>query len=110
MVDLPPAATKQRTSADRLFDHLVGTTEQRRWHVQSECLSSLEVDNQFVPGGSLDRQVGRLLALEDAINIRSGGPTLIDQIRPVGKQAADADEKFYVVDGWTTVSGCSHHD
>ena len=33
-----------------LFDHLVGTGEQRRWHNEAEGLCSLEVDHEFKLG------------------------------------------------------------
>jgi hypothetical protein len=47
----------------RLFDHLVGTEQDRRRQLDAESLGSLEVEHGFVFGRQLDRQVGRLLAL-----------------------------------------------
>jgi hypothetical protein len=49
-----------------LFDHLVGACKQRRRYGEDKRLGSADVDHQFVLGRRLDRQVGRLLALEDA--------------------------------------------
>jgi hypothetical protein len=52
-----------------LFQHLVGNSEERRRHIQSERLGCFEVDDQLVFGGRLNREVGRLFALENAIDI-----------------------------------------
>ena len=61
-------------------------------HVDAKCLGGLEIDHQFVLGRRLYRQVGWLLALEDAIDIASGAAVLVDKIRPVGDQAAGRGE------------------
>jgi hypothetical protein len=54
------------------LDHLVGTGEQRVGHSEPKRVGSLEVDYQLVLGRRLHRQVGRLLALEDAVDLASG--------------------------------------
>ena len=56
--------------------------------VEAERLGGLEVDHQFELGRRLHRQVGRLLALENAIDVAGRAPELVDPIRPVGDQAA----------------------
>src|SRR6516165_236210 len=56
------------------FDHLIGEREQGGRHRQAKCFGGLEVDHQLVPGRRLHRQAGRLLALEDAVDIAGGAP------------------------------------
>ena len=64
-----------------------------RRHGEAERLGGLEVDHQLVLGRRLHRQVGRLLALEDAIDVAGRAPVLVDQIGPIGDQAAGGDEE-----------------
>jgi hypothetical protein len=42
----------------RLFDHLVGASEQGDREGESECLSCLEIQDQLDLSGLLDRQIG----------------------------------------------------
>src|SRR6516225_2385423 len=54
------------------FDHPVGTAKQRQWHSKTERFRGLEVDVQLDLRGLLDRQVGRLVALQDAPGVDAG--------------------------------------
>ena len=65
-----------------LFDHLVGAGGVATAHVQTERLGGLEVDHRLVLSRRLHRQVGRLLALEDAIDVAGRLPVLVDLIGP----------------------------
>jgi hypothetical protein len=51
------------------FDHLVGPAEPHGRQVEAERLRSLEVDREVVLGGRLHRQVGRLLAFHDEVDV-----------------------------------------
>src|SRR5262245_11954022 len=61
-----------------LFDNLIGAREQRRRDVDAERLGRLEIDYKLILGRHLHRQVSRLLALEDAVNV-AGRPPIIFQ-------------------------------
>jgi hypothetical protein len=58
----------------------------------------------------LHRQVGRLLAIEDAIDVAGRTPVLIEDIVAVGDQAAGVDELAPVEDRRQLVSGRQRDD
>src|SRR6266446_2702065 len=63
-------------------------SEQRRRHGKAECLGSLEINDEFVFGLRLHRQIGRLRAPQDAVYIAGCRAVLADEIGPVGDEAA----------------------
>jgi hypothetical protein len=63
------------------------------------ALAVLRLIASSLLGGCLHWQVGRLLTLEDTINVGRRLPELIDVIRTIGDQAAIGDVESSVVDG-----------
>src|SRR5262245_45439722 len=85
-------------SVPQLFDHLIGAGKQCRRQLEALRLGGLEVDHQLVLVGRLHRQVGRLLVLEDAIDIAGSAAELVDHVGRVGDEAAGRNEGAVGVD------------
>src|SRR5262249_57080297 len=76
---------------------------------EAECLGSREVDAQLVLGRGLHREVGGLLALENAMDVAGGGTELIEESRPITDETADLDKQTGVIDcGQSVPSGQSN--
>jgi hypothetical protein len=79
------AMRRVRSPCCASFDHLVGKHQQFVGNVETEGLGALEVDYQLKLGRLEDRQIGRLLSLENAPGIDAAltipvcetGPVLI---------------------------------
>jgi hypothetical protein len=76
----------------------------------AERRRGLEIDHQLVLRRRLHRQVGRLLALENAIDVAGRPPVWIDRIRPVGDQAASHGVKAQRVDRGQPMSCRKRYD
>jgi hypothetical protein len=71
----------------RLLDHLVRPEQQRRRDGQPEGLRRLQVDDELELGGLLDREVARLGALQDLIDLGGGPPEVLPSVGPVRHEA-----------------------
>jgi hypothetical protein len=84
MSAFPPIATVERTCEEVrfvptrdssiaaksfLFDHLVCADKQEGRHSKAEFLGRLQIDNQLKFGRLLNRQIGRLGAFENLIDV-----------------------------------------
>jgi hypothetical protein len=66
MADLAQETTRLFLS---LLDHFVGSREERFRHLDAQRLCRLQVDGEYELGRLLNRQVGRLGAVEDFADI-----------------------------------------
>ena len=87
-----PIADKRTAAKKLLFDHFVGAGEQRRGHIKTKCLRAFQIDYQLVFGGPLHGKIGRLLTLENAVDVISCVDGLTDDFRSVRDQAAGGNE------------------
>jgi hypothetical protein len=75
-----PEPVVSRCSKRQLLDDLVDAGEQHRRNFEAECLGSLKIDDELEFGCLLDRQITRLFAFEDAIDIRRGAPVALQTL------------------------------
>src|SRR5262249_52843262 len=80
------------------FDHLVGAGEQRRRRLDAEGLRSFEIDDKLVLCRRLHRQIGWLLALEDAVHVSGGETKLLNTVGTVGNEAPRYGKVTLIVD------------
>src|ERR1700730_1749119 len=71
-----------------LFDYLVGTAQQRNRKGKAERFRGLEIDHQLGIRGLLDRQVGGVLALENAAGIIASEAIGVGDVGSVAHQPA----------------------
>src|SRR5262245_26606491 len=83
---------EQSQQTAQLFDHLVGAGQHARRQLKAERLCGLEVDHELELGGLLYRQVGGLLALEDAIDVPCNAPEVVDDVRAIGGQPSGSSK------------------
>src|SRR5438874_9405279 len=78
------------TSA-KLFDHLDGLLEQRGRHGEAERLGRLHIDDQLEFGRLLNRQIGRLGAFENLIDVAACTAEQIGYVGTVYDQSATGE-------------------
>ena len=83
-----PKADSRSAANKSLFDHIVGATEHQRRHGETKRSGGLEIDDHFKFGRRLDREVGRLRAFEDAIDVLWRLAKRFDEISAISDQAA----------------------
>ena len=82
LTDLGHAAQSTPTVPDVLFDHLVGAEQDRCRNIEAERLGGFQIDHEFKFCRLLDRQIGGLVALENAPDIDAGLPICLRRLSP----------------------------
>ena len=67
---------------------LIRITQQFRWDFETECLCGFDIDDQLELGRLIDRQVCRLLALENARSLDAGAAIAIREAISIAHEAA----------------------
>src|SRR5262249_59591512 len=92
------------------FDRLVGAADERQRNREAERLCGLEIDDQLHFGGLLDRQIGGLLALENAAGVDGSQTIHVGGARSVAHQAAVEREFPLMEDSWYGEPGRKRDD
>src|SRR5450759_1948112 len=93
-----------------LFDYLVDDGEQPGRKSEPERLGGFEVEDQLELGRLYNRQIRRLLTLEDAAGIDAGLVVRIVRTGSVTHQTATHGGFALLIDRWDRMTRCQRHD
>src|SRR3954462_11383998 len=82
---------QQATSAVALFDRVIGARKHSWRKVKAKRLGSFHVDHQLVRR-LLDRQIGRLGALQNLVHEASRSTPTVTQINTIAQQPTSLDK------------------
>jgi hypothetical protein len=83
------SALCQKQTFPASFDHLVSADEKWLRNGQAWRFRSFQIDRELKLRRLLDRKIGRILALENALDILSCLPIVLEQIEVVDDQSAE---------------------
>src|SRR5512147_2328157 len=84
-------STRHLTLDTCLFslDHSVRSRQNIRWDRQTNLIRRLEINDQLKLHRLLDREIGRLGALENFIDVAGGAPEQIGEASPIRNEATN---------------------
>jgi len=80
---LLPSAIQSSCVAVFLFDQLVRAQQDRCRHIEAKRLGGRHIEHGLVFHRQLHRQIGRLLALKDAVDVGGGAASTAYLVRPI---------------------------
>src|SRR5215831_3438490 len=92
------------------FDHLVGSTEQRRWNFQAECFCRVEVDHELEFRRLQHRQVCRSGTLENPPSIDAKLTIRVSSFVTVTDESARVGEIASLVDRGHSITHRQCHE
>ena len=96
----PPRLRPKREISAATFNHLISPRKQRCRYRDPERLSSLQVDHQLIFGRGLHRQIGGLLAFDDAINVAGRAAVPVGEVGTIRDQVPGGGKEAFEIDGW----------
>ena len=94
----------------QLFDDLGGAQHDRRGYRKTEGLGGLEVHGHLKFCRQLHREIARLRAAQNAIEVRGGATVALYLVGSVGEQTAVSDKLRPRINCRYVVSGRRHYD
>jgi hypothetical protein len=80
---LLPSAIQSSCVAVFLFDRLVRAQQDRCRYIEAKRLGGRHIEHGLVFDRQLHRQIGRLLALKDAVDVGGGAASMAYLVRPI---------------------------
>src|ERR1700730_2793521 len=93
-----------------LFDHLVRFDQKVSFGNKAQRPSASEIDDEIESRGLLNRQIGGLRSLQNAVDIARGRAKRIGNARAIGDQPAILGELAFGVDRRDSGGGCKRDD
>src|SRR6516165_10563427 len=93
-----------------LLDYLVGAQQNRWRYRKAERLGGLAVHDHLEFCRQLYREIARLLAAQNAIDIGGGATKDVYRVDSVGEQAAFSGKVRFIIDRRYVVSGRRRYD
>src|SRR6266849_3698976 len=98
-----PPASAEKSAKDNLFDHLVGTQQDRLGNLDTERFRSFHVYYQLELGWLFDREICRLCTPENSVYVGGCAAQQLWTVGAIGDEATDIDKIAGFVHRWKSL-------